>query len=285
MKVLLTGSKGMLAHAFFKKKPKEWELLATDIEELDIANADLVEKTIQQFRPDLIINCAAYTKVDDCETKKELAFAVNGGGPANLARAAAQIGAKLVHFSTDYIFDGTKNKPYLENDPPHPINVYGRSKLEGEQIVRKQTDNHLIIRTQWLYGEGGNHFVKTILKLAKERDSIKVVNDQFGSPTWTEDLADAAIELIKKDCTGTYHIVNSGKCSWYDFACQIIKEAELNTKVIPCTTAEFPRLAKRPAYSVLSTEKVEMLLRKHLSHWQVALRFFLNDLGYLHNMR
>ncbi|MHB8481852.1 MAG: dTDP-4-dehydrorhamnose reductase [Nitrospiria bacterium] len=280
MKVLLTGSKGMLAHAFFKKKPKEWELWATDVEELDITTLLQVEKSIQQFCPDLIINCAAYTRVDECETKKELAFAVNGAGPANLARAASRAGARLVHFSTDYIFDGTKGTPYIEEDQSNPLNVYGVSKLEGELHIRKNLENYLIIRTQWLYGEGGPNFVKTILELAKKRDEIKVVNDQWGCPTWTEDLVDTTLELIKKDCTGIYQVVNTGECSWYDFACQIIKEAELNTKVIPCTTAEFPRPAKRPAYSVLSTEKVEMLLRKHLSDWQIALRSFLNDLGY-----
>jgi dTDP-4-dehydrorhamnose reductase len=260
MKVLLTGSKGMLAHAFLKKIPKEWELLATDIEELDITNPVLVEKTIQQFRPDLIINCSAYTKVDDCETKKELAFSVNGGGPANLARAAAQIGAKLVHFSTDYIFDGTKGTPYTEEDQPNPINVYGASKLEGEIHIRKNLNNHLIIRTQWLYGEGGPNFVKTILELAKKRDEIKVVNDQWGCPTWTEDLADLTLELIQKRATGTFHIVGPEISTWYVFACDIIKKAGLATKVTPCTTAGFPRPATRPVYSVLSTGKLSKFL-------------------------
>ena len=274
-KVLLTGSKGMLAHAFLKKKPKEWNILTTDIEELDITQPARVEKAVRAFQPNIIINCAAFTRVDDCEKEEELAFAINAAGAGNLAESVQKIGAKLVHFSTDYIFDGTKKSPYLEDDPPHPINVYGMSKLEGEENIRKVSDNHLIIRTQWLYGDGGNHFVKTILKLAKERDSIKVVNDQFGSPTWTEDLADAIIELITKNCTGTYHVVNSGECSWYDFSCQIINEAGLKTKVIPCTTAEFPRPAKRPPYSVLSTDKVRKILSKTLPDWQMALGKFL----------
>jgi dTDP-4-dehydrorhamnose reductase len=275
-KVLLTGSQGMLAQAFLKKKPKEWNILATDIEELDITQPGRVEKAVRAFQPNVIINCAAFTRVDDCETEKEAAFALNAAGPGNLAEPAQKIGAKLVHFSTDYIFDGGKKSPYLEDDPPLPINVYGMSKLEGEENIRKKADNHLIIRTQWLYGDGGNHFVKTILKMAKERDSIKVVNDQFGSPTWTEDLVDATIELIKKDRTGTYHVVNSGECSWYDFAVQIVKEAGLNTKVIPCATSEFPRPAKRPAYSVLSTQKIEAFLGTALPTWQTALKRQLN---------
>ena len=254
----------MLAHDFLKKIPKEWELLATDIDELDITNSVLVEKTIQQFRPDLIINCAAYTRVDDCETKKELAFAVNGAGPANLARAASKIGAKLIHFSTDYIFDGTKGTPYTEEDQPNPINVYGASKLEGENDIRKNLNNYLIIRTQWLYGEGGPNFVKTILELAKTRDEIKVVNDQWGCPTRTEDLAELTLVLIRKEANGTFHIVGPATSTWYTFACDIIKEAGLTTKVTPCTTAEFPRPATRPVYSVLSTGKLRKLLEKPL---------------------
>ncbi len=269
----------MLAHAFLKKIPKEWELLATDIEDLDITNPVLVEKKIQQFQPDLIINCAAYTKVDDSETNKELAFSVNGAGPANLARAAAQIGAQLVHFSTDYIFDGTKGTPYTEEDKPHPLNVYGASKLEGERHIRKNVNNHLIIRTQWLYGEGGPNFVKTILELAKDRESIKVVDDQRGSPTWTEDLSDASIELIKHHCAGTFHVVNSGECSWYGFACQIIKETGHKTKVIPCASTEFPRPARRPAYSVLSTEKAKVLLGRPIPAWPIAIGSFLKERG------
>ncbi len=276
IKILLTGSKGMLAHAFLKKKPENWNILATDIDELDITQPGHVEKVVQAFQPDIIINCAAYTRVDDCEKEKELPFAINATGAGHLAESANKIGTKLIHFSTDYIFDGTKKSPYLEDDSPHPINVYGMSKLEGEQNIRKQTDNHLIIRTQWLYGDGGNHFVKTILKLSMERDSIKVVKDQIGSPTWTEDLANATIELIKMKCIGTYHVVNSGECSWYDFACQITKDAGFNIRVIPCTSAEFPRPAKRPAYSVLSTKKVEAVLGKHLPTWQTALKHQLN---------
>lgn len=272
IKVLLTGSKGMLAHAFLKKKPNDWSILATDIEELDIRNRVQVHKTVGDYGPNLIINCAAFTRVDDCETERELAFSINAKGAGTMAESAREIEAKLVHFSTDYIFDGTKKSPYLEDDPPNPISVYGSSKLAGERNVRNASENHLLIRTQWLYGDGGNHFVKTILNLAKERDSIKVVNDQFGSPTWTEDLVDATIALIHKESIGTYHVVNSGECSWYDFAREIVKEAGLSTKVIPCSTAEFPRPAKRPSYSVLSVDKTSNVLGQVIPGWKDSLR-------------
>ncbi|MBI3593463.1 MAG: dTDP-4-dehydrorhamnose reductase [Nitrospirae bacterium] len=272
IKVLLSGSKGMLAHAFLKKKPNDWSILATDIEELDIRNRVQVHKTVGDYGPNLIINCAAFTRVDDCETERELAFSINAKGAGTMAESAREIEAKLVHFSTDYIFDGTKKSPYLEDDPPNPISVYGSSKLAGERNVRNASENHLLIRTQWLYGDGGNHFVKTILNLAKERDSIKVVNDQFGSPTWTEDLVDATIALIHKESIGTYHVVNSGECSWYDFAREIVKEAGLSTKVIPCSTAEFPRPAKRPSYSVLSVDKTSNVLGQVIPGWKDSLR-------------
>lgn len=277
MKVLLTGSKGMLAQAILNKTPKEWELLAVDVEDLDITQSAAVQDTVGAFRPSMIINCAAFTRVDDCEEKKELAFAVNGRGVGHLAEAAGKVGARLIHFSTDYIFDGTGSEPYEENAPARPMSVYGASKWEGECQVRKHLQNYMIIRTQWLYGKGGNHFVKTILKLAEKQDVLKVVNDQIGSPTWTEALSEAVLALTEKETSGTYHLVNSGQCSWYQFARRIIEEAGLSTKVVPCATAEFPRPAKRPAYSVLSTVKATAELGMALPHWEVALKRFIRS--------
>jgi len=275
IKVLLTGSKGMLAQAFLKLRPSGWNIMATDIEELDITQISGVEKTIRAFQPGIIINCAAYTRVDDCEREKESCFKINAVGPDNLAFSAHRIGAKLVHFSTDYVYDGNKKSPYSEDDLPHPINNYGMSKLKGEEEIRKRMDDFLIIRTQWLFGHGGNHFVKTILKLAEDHDSLKVVNDQIGSPTFTEDMAEATIELIEMAQKGTFHVVNSGECSWYDFASMIIKMTGLKTKIDPCLTSEFPRPAKRPAYSVLSTQKVVSVLGRPLPDWEIGLKYFL----------
>lgn len=277
MKVLLTGAKGMLAGAILNKKPREWDLRAVDIEELDITDRAAVQEMVLSFAPQVIINCAAFTRVDECEEKKELAFAVNGAGVGHLAEAACQTGAYFVHFSTDYIFDGSRNQPYREEDMPCPVSVYGASKWEGECQIRKHLKDYLIIRTQWLYGRGGTHFVNTILSLAKKQEFLKVVNDQVGSPTWTEDLAEGALALVEQRATGEYHLVNEGHCSWYQFASRIIEEAALPTKVTPCTTAEFPRPAKRPAYSVLSTDKAKRVLERGLPHWEVALKRFMRS--------
>lgn len=275
MKVLLTGAKGMLARAILNKRPPSWDLKAVDIDELDITDRAAVHETVLKFKPHLIINCAAFTRVDECEEKKDLAFAVNGTGVGHLAEAAYQVGAGLVHFSTDYIFDGTKRFPYEEEDPACPISVYGASKWEGECLVRKYLQAYLIVRTQWLYGEGGTHFVKTILNLAKKMAVLKVVDDQIGSPTWTEDLSRATLALIERGATGVYHLANSGQCSWYTFASKIVQEAGLPVKVIPCATAEFPRPARRPTYSVLSTSKATATLGKSLPTWESALKNFI----------
>jgi dTDP-4-dehydrorhamnose reductase len=267
----------MLARAILNKKPQDWNLKAVDIEEMDITDQAVVQGTVLKLKPALIINCAAFTRVDECEEKKELAFAVNGSGVGHLAEAARQVGARLVHFSTDYIFDGTKRVPYEEEDRACPASIYGASKWEGECRLRKYAEAYLIIRTQWLYGGGGNHFVKTILKLAEKQDVLRVVDDQVGSPTWTVDLAEATLALIEKGATGVYHLVNSGECSWYTFASKIIEEKGLPVKVVPCTTAEFPRPAKRPAYSALSTAKAAAELGKLLPTWDVALKRFIHS--------
>ena len=277
MKVLLTGAAGMLAQAFLNKKPRDWSLDAVDIDSFDIADRATVQEAVLKFAPEIIINCAAFTRVDECEEKREIAFAVNGEAVGYLAEAANKIGTRLVHFSSDYIFDGTKGAPYDEDDPANPVSIYGASKWEGEYQLRKHMENHLIIRTQWLYGHGGNHFAKTILNLAEKQDVLRVVDDQIGSPTWTEDLAEATLALIDKGVTGTYHVVNAGQCSWHRFACRIIDEAGLKTQVIPCTTAEFPRPARRPAYSVLSTEKASATIGRSLPTWELALQRFMRS--------
>jgi len=272
----MTGAKGMLAQAFLKKIPEPWHLLAVDIDKLDICDPIAIHKVMEAFRPELIINCAAFTQVDACEEKKELAFSVNGAGAGNLAEAANRIGAYLVHFSTDYIFDGTGKIPYKEDDPARPINVYGASKWEGECQIRKHLKRHLIVRTQWLYGEGGNHFVRTMMRLAETQSVLKIVDDQVGAPTCTEDLAKASLELIDLEALGTCHLVNSGQCTWYGFASRIFEEAGLSVKLQPCTTAAFPRPAKRPGYSVLGMEKAIGILGHPIPHWQTALKHFMH---------
>ncbi len=277
MKVLITGAGGMLARAFLNKKERGWDVWPATKEELDITNREAVKREVTRFYPELMINCAAFTRVDDCEANRNLAFAVNGTGAGNLAEVAREISARLVHFSTDYIFPGTKKMPYIEEDGASPINAYGASKWEGECQVRRNLENHLIIRTQWLYGDGGNHFVKTILNLAKKQDQLMVVDDQVGSPTWTEDLSEAALVLISRGCSGTYHLVNRGYCSWYTFACAIIRDAGLSNRVNPCATSEFPRPARRPAYSVLSTAKAARELGSEPPHWEMALRRFIRS--------
>ncbi|HLG23238.1 MAG TPA: dTDP-4-dehydrorhamnose reductase [Candidatus Manganitrophaceae bacterium] len=278
MKVLVTGAGGMLARAILNQIPEGWEVWAAGKEELDITDPRKVQEAILKFNPALIINCAAFTRVDECEAKRDLAFAVNGTAVGALAEAAGKAGADFVHFSTDYIFDGTKNRPYDEEDPPHPINVYGASKWEGERLLRKHLKKYLLIRAQWLYGQGGNHFVKSILRLAEKQETLRVVDDQVGAPTWTEDLAEATVALIQKGASGTYHLADAGQCSWYAFARRIIEEAGLPTQVVPCKSAEFPRPARRPAYSVLSTAKAAKELGRPMPPWETALKRFIRSM-------
>ena len=232
--------------------------------ELDITNRENVIDCIRKIKPDVVINAAAYTDVDGCEDKQELAFQVNGYGPGHIAKACSIVGAKLVHFSTDYVFDGSK-KEYLESDIPNPINVYGYSKLLGETKIIENLDDYRIIRISWLFGVHGINFVETMLRLSREMDTVKVVNDQFGKPTNTMDLANKLKEIIEID-PGIYHITNEGICSWHEFASSIIDNA------IPCTSEEFPRKAKRPRYSVLVNTKTESM-----RHWKEALKDYLKE--------
>jgi len=277
MNVLLAGGNGMLAQAFLNKVPRAWNLRAMDLPALDITDAQTVNEAVRDLSPVLIINCAAFTRVDDCEVEAEQALAVNGTGAGHLAQAAAAVGAGFVHFSTDYIFDGTATTAYDEAAPAHPLGVYGASKWDGECQVRKHHPEALVIRTQWLYGNGGRHFVDTILDRARRGTPLRVVHDQIGAPTWTEDLSEATLALIDAGATGTYHLANAGSCSWYDFAQRIVAEAGLAVEITPCTTAESPRPARRPAYAVLSTAKAQALLGRTLPPWETALRRFIRS--------
>lgn len=276
-KVLVTGAGGMLGSMVMNILSEQFTVVGMRHSEMDIADPVMVKKVIGEERPNAVINCAAYAKVDDCETHHRLAFSVNADGPRNLADACLDHGAKLVHVSTDYIFDGDKHEPYVESDKPNPLNIYGRSKLEGEGNVRRGLESHLIVRTSWLYGENGANFVQTILRLAAERDELRVVNDQRGCPTYTKDLALAIKALLEHRATGTYHVANSGACTWYEFACEILRLKGVVKTVIPITTEEFPRPAKRPACSVLATGKFAALTGSAPRAWQEALRQFLES--------
>ncbi|WP_239525072.1 dTDP-4-dehydrorhamnose reductase [Methanosarcina mazei] len=261
IKTLIIGSSGMLGSDLCKTFPDAVKLTHHD---LDITDREQVIESILKIKPDVVINAAAYTNVDGCEDNKELAFQVNGYGPGYIAEACARAGAKLVHFSTDYVFNGSK-KEYVESDIPDPINVYGDSKLLGEKKIIENMDDYRIVRISWLFGIHGKNFVETMLKLSGEMDTVKVVNDQFGKPTYTMDLASKVKEIIELD-PGIYHITNDGICSWYEFASSIIDN------VIPCTSEEFPRKAKRPKYSVLVNTKTEPM-----RHWREALKTYLQE--------
>jgi dTDP-4-dehydrorhamnose reductase len=294
MTILLIGKDGQLGHelqAHLSEHQGDKAIKAVGRETLDLSEPDQISRLIHQLQPSIIVNAAAYTAVDKAETDIERANAINGTAPTVMAKAAQACGATLIHVSTDYVFDGTKNTPYLEDDPTHPLGAYGESKRLGERGVQDQCDRYLILRTAWVYGAGGKgNFVKTMLRLGKERDELRVVVDQVGTPTWTGHLADVIGQIIDKlNATvdkapfpfGIYHVTNSGAISWYDFAIAIFEEAEhlgfpLQIKrVVPITTADYPTLAKRPAYSVLSHQKTMQLLDAPPPHWRKDLRQML----------
>jgi len=277
MKILITGYKGMLGSDLVNilKNENQHELVLTDIEELDITNLEEVKEIFNQEKPEAVINAAAYTDVDGCETNRELAFNVNSIGPKNLAIASNEIGAKFLHISTDYVFSGKSTRPYNEEDETDPQSYYGETKLKAEEFIKKNMEKYFIVRTAWLYGINGKNFVKTMLDLAKINSEITVVNDQRGSPTCTVDLAYCISELVKTGKYGAYHVTNSGECTWYDFAKNIFELANVDVKVKAVTTDEYPTLAKRPEYSVLSHEKWNKMGFKPLRSYEDALRSYM----------
>jgi len=278
MKILVTGANGQLGRELvLLPAPRDTEIVGFTREELDITDLGQCRSVIQSHKPDAIIHCAAYTKVDQAESEPDEAYRVNTYGTRNAALAAEEVGAKFVYISTDYVFDGRADKPYREYDRTDPQTVYGRSKLAGEQLVQSLSSRYFIVRTSWVYGKHGANFVKTMLKLAEERDRLKVVHDQIGSPTYTLDLARFLLELVKSDYYGIYHASNSGVCSWYEFAKAIFEERRLNVHVEPCTTEEFPRPAPRPAWSVLDHGAIRAHGFEPLRPWREALRDYLNE--------
>lgn len=251
MKILITGSNGMLGHDLINVLQDNHELILTTSKTLDITDKQQVIEFLTQSKPDIVINSAAYTDVDGCEENQDLAYSVNGEGVKNLALACREIDSALVHISTDYVFDGSATEPIAENGEIGPISVYGKSKLKAEEAIQEILDKFFIVRTAWLYGINGKNFPKTMLELAENHSQITVVYDEVGTPTYTPDLAGAISELIETDYYGIYHITNSDYCSWCEFAKYIFEVADKDVTVIPVTASEFARPAPRPSYSVL----------------------------------
>lgn len=274
--ILVIGANGMLGHDLMDAL--SGDVRGVDIGDIDITSIDSVRRVLLTLRPGAIINAAAYTDVDGCESNRDVAMKVNGDGVGNLAAVAGEIGAKLVQISTDYVFDGGKGAPYLEEDITCPLSVYGSSKLSGEVNAGSVAD-HLIVRTQWLYGLNGKNFVETMLRLAGERDEVSVVDDQIGSPTWTVDLSRAIRTLLEKGCRGIYHAANSGYCSWHEFAGAIFAEAGLNVRVNRLSTAELARPAQRPLYSTLDCTKLLRDTGFRMKPWLEALRIYMSIRG------
>lgn len=291
MKILITGANGQLGNeivSILKDKQsdigaideayKGTEIIAADVDMLDITDYSSVEKFLNEKTPDIIINCAAMTDVDGCESKLELAMKVNAIGPRNLSIASKKIGSKLVHVSTDYVFAGDGETPYCEWDICNPQSVYGKSKLLGELYVKEFCEKYFIVRTSWLYGLVGNNFVKTMLKLGKEKDQIKVVDDQRGNPTNANDLAHHILKVALTNEFGVYHCTGEGECSWCDFAAKIMEYSKHSCKVLPCRTDEFPKIAKRPAFSSLNNLMLKCTVGNEMRQWEVALKSYLDNL-------
>jgi dTDP-4-dehydrorhamnose reductase len=278
MKILVTGAAGMLGSDLMVRLNGAHEPVGVDIREFDVLKLDDVRKALIDIKPDWVVHCAAYTNVDGCEKDPGKAMSVNGDGAGNVARACWEVGAKLAYISTDYVYDGKKDEPYAETDPVGPLNVYGESKLRGERLATETLPNALIIRTSWLFGHNGPNFVEAILKRAGEVDELSVVDDQVGSPTYTEDLADGIVRLIEAGAEGIVHLSNEGTCSWYDYAVEMLRLAGMdNVGVKRITTEELARPALRPAYSALSKRKYTELTGHALRDWKDALAAYMDS--------
>lgn len=287
MKILVTGSKGQLGSKIkdLSVDFQSFSFSFTDLDELDITNFNSVLDFFKFEKPDIVINCAAYTAVDKAEDDYENAFKINALGTENLAKACNVHNSKFIHISTDYVFDGKeREKPYLESDFTSPQSVYGSTKLEGENLVLKNLQDAIIVRTAWLYSEYGHNFVKTMLNLAQSRTELSVVNDQVGSPTYAGDLAQAILQISMQYFeenywkSGVYHFSNLGKCTWFEFAKEIFKIKNINIKVNPVTSEEFPSKVKRPKYSVLDKEKIITTYKIDVPDWRDSLKIVLEKL-------
>jgi dTDP-4-dehydrorhamnose reductase len=299
MKILLAGANGQVGREIQDiGLPDGMQLVALNRLELDITDAEQIHCAIKKYTPNVIINAAAYTLVDKAEQDSLNAFAINGEGPANLAKACQQLDIPLIHISTDYVFDGTKNQPYLEDDSSSPINIYGQSKWQGEENVRKYASKHIILRTSWVFGFYGNNFVKTVLRIAQKESVANIVHDQQGAPTYAGDIAHAIIEIIKRingkekleTLWGTYHYTNFPAVSWYEFAKEIVSAIPsaipVSLKEIkPITTSEYPTPAKRPLYSVLHCQKITNVFGIIQYDWQSTLNYLMEEIANEHSAK
>ena len=262
----MCGAKGMLGHRVADvARERGHDVVATDLPELDLLDAGAVKRFVADERPEAVVNCAAYTLVDRAEEEEDVALRVNRDTVANLVAAAPYV----VHVSTDYVFDGEATEPYVESSPTAPTGAYGRTKLAGEEAVRAAGDGHAIVRTAWLFGDGGKNFVDTMVRLGGERDEVKVVADQVGSPTWTGHLAPALLDVAERRGSGVFHAAGGGQCSWYELAVEAMRLAGLDCRVVAIGSDEYPTPTKRPAFSVLATERPDGV---HLPPWQEGVK-------------
>lgn len=284
-KILITGGDGQLGSAlrFAAKEFTNFDIVFTDVPDFDITNSESVDDYLKTGGFDFLVNCAAYTAVDKAEEDKELAFLINATGPKNLAIACQKHNCRLVHISTDYVFDGTSHTPYIESRETHPPSVYGQSKLAGERAILENNDSAIILRTSWLYSEFGNNFLKTMLKYGSERKELRVVFDQVGTPTYAGDLAFNLLKIIesnvKSDKPEIYHYSNEGVISWYDFAKEIMDLAELNCRILPIESHEYPLPAPRPHYSVLNKNRFKEIFKIEIPYWKDSLKLCLKRIS------
>lgn len=281
MKVLVTGAKGQLGTDLMNELARQGlEGIGVDVEEMDITDADACRRVISQAKVDAVIHCAAYTAVDAAEDQVELCRKINGEGTRNVAVACREAGVKLMYISTDYVFDGKGTRPWEPDDKRAPLNVYGQTKYEGEIAIEELVDRYFIIRIAWVFGVAGKNFIKTMLRLGREKGAVSVVDDQVGSPTYTYDLARLLTDMIQTDRYGRYHATNEGECSWYEFAREIFRQAGMDeVKVTPVSSEAFAAKAKRPANSRMSKEKLTENGFKRLPDWQDALKRFLRAIN------
>ena len=277
MRVLVTGAGGMLARdVVLAAEARQHDITALSEHDLDVTDGALVAAALAELRPDTVVNCAAWTDVDAAEAAEAAALKVNGLAPGHLARAATEQGAQLIHVSTDYVFDGTARRPYLESDQTGPRSAYGRTKLAGERAVLEAGGGHAVVRTAWLFGAAGKNFVATMLALATARDVVTVVADQIGSPTFTGHLACGLVEIAERRVAGIAHVAGGGQCAWSELAAQTFEQAGVNCTVQPVTSSEFPRPAPRPAWSVLASERDDV---PSLPPWREGLAAYLAEIS------
>ena len=277
MKVLVTGVKGQLGYDVVKELERRGhQPIGVDREEMDLMNNEAIHTFIMTLKPEAIIHCAAYTAVDKAEEEVEICYQVNAESTKVIAECAKELDIKLIYISTDYVFDGTKEGEYVETDTPNPINVYGASKLKGEQYVQSLLDKFYIVRISWVFGINGNNFIKTMRRLGNERDELSIIQDQVGSPTYTADLAPLLVDMMETNKYGIYHATNEGTCSWYEFANEIFKQSGIEVKTNPIITSQYPTAAKRPMNSCMNKSKLKDVGFNVLPTWKDALKSYLN---------